>query len=155
RVLCRSSPGRCRRACTSSDCSGVAAAASQATSRRGSNGRPGPQPDLTMERSIRNPMSSAASGATVHRWRQACVEWHRSDDCTSRALLSRETSMPDTHHKPYRATMHWDPSLQGAWIGLGVELNPACGQSELVAVIDVPEAVDCQKCRAAMDKTAN
>ncbi|HLR95838.1 MAG TPA: hypothetical protein VK053_15040 [Jiangellaceae bacterium] len=63
--------------------------------------------------------------------------------------------MPDTHHKPYRATMHWDPSLQGAWIGLGVELNPACGQSELVAVIDVPEAVDCQKCRAAMDKTAN
>lgn len=63
--------------------------------------------------------------------------------------------MPDTHHKPYRATMHWDPSRQGAWIGLGVDLNPACGQSELVAVIDVPEAVDCQKCRAAMDKTAN
>lgn len=63
--------------------------------------------------------------------------------------------MSDTHEKQFRTIMHWDPSRQGAWRGPGVDLNPACGQSERITVIDVPEAVDCDKCRDAMEKTAN
>jgi hypothetical protein len=50
--------------------------------------------------------------------------------------------------------MHWDPTRQGVWIGNGVDLNPACGQSEYIGVTGIAEAVDCEKCRLILQKAA-
>lgn len=59
--------------------------------------------------------------------------------------------MMEARQKPYRATLHWDPTREGAWTGFGVDLNPACGQSEFITVTSVELAVDCMKCRSAME----
>ena len=62
--------------------------------------------------------------------------------------------MTETREKPYRVTLHWDSTREGAWTGFGRDMDPACGQSEFITVTDMA-AVGCQKCLDAMDKQSS
>ena len=57
--------------------------------------------------------------------------------------------MAEDRKPPYKWKMQWDATRQGVWIGFGVDLNPACGQSEYIGVTGIPQAVDCLKSSAA------
>ncbi len=63
--------------------------------------------------------------------------------------------MAEDRKPPYKCKMHWDATRQGVWIGFGVDLNPACGQSEYIGVTGIPQAVDCRKCRHIMERSAS
>lgn len=53
---------------------------------------------------------------------------------------------------PYKCKMHYDSTVDGVWIGYGVDLHPACGQSEYIVVTSHTEVVDCLKCKATLSK---
>ena len=53
---------------------------------------------------------------------------------------------------PYRSWMHYDPTVEGVWIGMGREMHPLCGQAEYIGVTGHATIVDCKKCLAAMAK---
>lgn len=56
---------------------------------------------------------------------------------------------------PYRSWLHYNPTVEGTWIGAGRLLNAVCGQSEYIGVTSHPEAVDCAKCLASIAKAAS
>jgi hypothetical protein len=65
--------------------------------------------------------------------------------------MGGQTKVDEDRKPPYRCWMHYDSTVQGVWIGFGVDLHPACGQSEYIGVTGMAEAVDCKKCLHIMD----
>ena len=55
---------------------------------------------------------------------------------------------------PWHCMMHYDSTVQGVWLGFGVDLHPACGQSEHIGVTGHADAVDCKKCLHIMENSS-
>lgn len=61
-----------------------------------------------------------------------------------------------TDQKPFKRTIHFDPSLSAFYDGRSQDLQAACGQKGTDWIIAGPvlEAVDCLKCLKAMRRVA-
>lgn len=58
--------------------------------------------------------------------------------------------------EPYRALLHYDPTISSGvvWIGFGRDMAPVCGQSEWIAVTPNQTIVECKRCLASLAKEA-